>query len=129
MLENWSIKDSIKSKLLAVSFEFCLRMNKNQNPFSWRPVLPFGEPTVYRCSIKKLFWKILYNLQEDTCAGGSSWTIKQKVTLTQVFSCKVCEIFKNTFFTEHLRVIAFENSILASCIPSYFTMTILKKLP
>ena len=30
----------------------------------------------------------------------------QKETLTQVFSCELCEIFKNTFFTEHLRVAA-----------------------
>ena len=28
-------------------------------------------------------------------------TIKKK-NLSQVFSCKVCEIFKNTFFTEHI---------------------------
>ena len=26
----------------------------------------------------------------------------KKETLTQVFSCKFCKIFKNTFFTEHL---------------------------
>ena len=26
----------------------------------------------------------------------------QKETLAQVFSCVFCEIFKNTFFTEHL---------------------------
>ena len=25
---------------------------------------------------------------------------------TQVFSCEICEIFKKTFFTEHLRVTA-----------------------
>ena len=25
----------------------------------------------------------------------------KKETLAQVFSCKFCEIFKNTFFTEH----------------------------
>ena len=28
---------------------------------------------------------------------------KEKKTLAQVFSCEFCEIFKNTFFTEHLR--------------------------
>ena len=27
----------------------------------------------------------------------------KKETLAQVFSCKFCEISKNTFFTEHLR--------------------------
>ena len=30
----------------------------------------------------------------------------QKETLAQVFSCVFCEIFKNTFFTEHLRTTA-----------------------
>ena len=30
----------------------------------------------------------------------------KKETLAQVFSCEFCEIFKNTLFTEHLRVTA-----------------------
>ena len=30
----------------------------------------------------------------------------KKDTLAQVFSCEFCEIFKNTFFTEHLRTTA-----------------------
>ena len=42
--------------------------------------------------------------------GQSLFLIKQqalglfikKETLAQVFSCELCEIFKNTFFTEHL---------------------------
>ena len=29
----------------------------------------------------------------------------KKETLAQVFSCEFCEIFKNTFFTEHLWII------------------------
>ena len=37
-------------------------------------------------------------------AGGSCNIIKD--TLAQVFSCEFCEIFKNTFFTEHLWVTA-----------------------
>ena len=28
----------------------------------------------------------------------------QKETLTQVFSCEYCEIFKDTYFEEHLRM-------------------------
>ena len=40
----------------------------------------------WRCSIKE-------NLRPATI---------KKETLVQVFSCKLCEIFKNTFFTEHL---------------------------
>ena len=31
-------------------------------------------------------------------------------TPTQVFSCETCEIFKNTFFAEHLRMTASESS-------------------
>ena len=30
----------------------------------------------------------------------------KKKTLTQVFSCEFCEIFKNTFLAEHLRTTA-----------------------
>ena len=30
----------------------------------------------------------------------------KKETLAQVFSCEFCEIFKNTYFTEHLRMTA-----------------------
>ena len=33
----------------------------------------------------------------------------KKETLAQVISSEFCEIFKNTFFTEHLRATAFEN--------------------
>ena len=31
----------------------------------------------------------------------------EKETLAQVFSCELCEISKNTFFTEHLWMTAF----------------------
>ena len=37
---------------------------------------------------KKVFLEISQNSQESNCA--------------QVFSCEVCEIFKNTFFTERI---------------------------
>ena len=37
----------------------------------------------------------------------------KKETLAQVFSCEFCEIFKNTFFTEHLL-----------CLLLFFTMKI-----
>ena len=32
----------------------------------------------------------------------------KKETLAQVFSCQFCEISKNTFFTEHLWMTAFD---------------------
>ena len=57
-------------------------------------------------SVKKVFLKILQNLQENTCIGvsfliklqASSLQLYLKETPTQVFSCEFCEIFNNTFF-------------------------------
>ena len=43
----------------------------------------------------------------------------KKETLAQVFSCEICEIFKNTFLTEHLWLTAsgFNNLFfLESCL-------------
>ena len=36
-------------------------------------------------------------------------TFLKKEALAQVFSCKVCEIFKNSFFTQHPRATVSEN--------------------
>ena len=48
--------------------------------------------------MKKAFLEILQNILEITCAKVS-YLINciKKETLTQVFSCKFCEISKNTF--------------------------------
>ena len=69
----------------------------------------FMEAVVQRCSVKKVFLKILQNSQANTCARGS-FLIKlqacnfiKKESLAQVFSCEFCEIFKNIFFHRHLR--------------------------
>ena len=59
-----------------------------------------------RCSIKKVFLKILPNSQENTCARAffliklqACYFIK-KETLTLVLSYEFCQFFKNTFLTE-----------------------------
>ena len=63
-----------------------------------------------RCPIKKGVPKISQNLQENTCGRISFLTKLQacnfikKDALAQEFSCEFCEIFKNTFFTEHFWV-------------------------
>ena len=36
-------------------------------------------------------------------SNTSTCNFIERVILAQVFSCEFCEIFKNTFFTEHLR--------------------------
>ena len=52
------------------------------------------EAVAQRRSVKKVFLKISQNLQENIC-----WSlIVDKETLTQVFFCEFCEIFKNSFF-------------------------------
>ena len=71
-----------------------------------------GRSCQRRFSVKNVFLKISQNSQENTCARVSFWIKLQtsscnfikKQTLAQVFSCTFCEIFKNTFFTEYLRV-------------------------
>ena len=52
-----------------------------------------------------MFLKISQISQENTCVGVSFY---EKETPTQVLSCKICEIFKNTCFEEHLRTTASE---------------------
>ena len=47
----------------------------------------FPEAVAQRSSIKKVFLEMSQNSQGNTC---------------ELFSCELCEISKNTFFTEHL---------------------------
>ena len=54
----------------------------------------------------------LIKLQAEAC------NFNKKETLAQVFSCKFCEISKNTFFTEHLRWLLLTN-FLFSDFPFY----------
>ena len=57
-----------------------------------------------------LLLKVLQNSRENTCAKASflikmlaeAWNFIKKEALAQVFSCEFCEIFRNTYFTEHL---------------------------
>ena len=57
--------------------------------------------------VKKVFLKILQNSLEKICQSlffrPQACNFIEKETLTRVFPFKFIEIFKNTFFTEHLR--------------------------
>ena len=57
-----------------------------------------------------MFLKILQYSQENTCVGVSlrafKSTILSKKTPTLMFCCEYWEIFKNTYFEEHLRTTA-----------------------
>ena len=54
-----------------------------------------------------MFLRASQNSQENICSRVSFFSkvvgLLKKETLAQVFSCEFSEIFKNTFFTEHLR--------------------------
>ena len=52
--------------------------------------------------LEKVFIKISQNSQESNC-GGVSFSIKIPA---QVFPCKFCEVFKSTYFVEHLQTVA-----------------------
>ena len=58
-----------------------------------------------RYSVKKAFLKISQNLQENNFAGLRACNALKRDSSTGVF-LQYCETFKNTYFEEHLRVIA-----------------------
>ena len=71
-----------------------------------------SEAVARRCSVKKVFLKMLQNSQENTCARVcflnkvASFRPAQnfiKTSLAQMISCEFYEIFKNNFFRENLR--------------------------
>ena len=41
-------------------------------------------------------------------ASPKAYNFNKKETPTQVFTCEYCEIFKNTYFEEHLQMAASE---------------------
>ena len=53
-----------------------------------------------RCAAEKVFFKILQNLQENTCARVFFLInlIEKRDFGAGVFFCEFCEIFKKTFF-------------------------------
>ena len=74
-----------------------------------------GRSRYRRCSIKKPVLKNFSIFTGKHVLGlflikFKAWRVKE--TATQVFFCEFCEIFKNSFFEEHLRTAA---SINARC--------------
>ena len=67
------------------------------------------EEVVQKCSIKKVFLKILQNSQGNPLCQSLFFnkTATSKATLAQVFSCEYCKIFENIFFKRTPSVAAF----------------------
>ena len=74
--------------------------------------------------LKKVFLKILQNFSRKHLCWSlfllqpSELQLYEKVSPTQLFSCRICEIFKNTCFEENLRT-----TVSETC--SNFTLTFL----
>ena len=65
--------------------------NFHREKRSFRNFVVYDKEAVARsCSVKKVFLEILQNSQENTCARVCNFIKKE--TLTQLFSCKFCEI-------------------------------------
>ena len=66
----------------------------------------YSKAVVQKCSVKKLFSKILLKLTRKNLLVFlflQACNFIKKETSSQVFSCQFCEICKNIFFIEHLR--------------------------
>ena len=88
-----------------------------------------------RCSVKKGVLKNFTNFtRKHQCWSpffnkvAGAYDFIKKETPTQVFSCEICEIFKNTYFEEHLRTTDSIKSItcisLKSDARNYFKVTV-----
>ena len=100
ILSSWIIISKINFFL-----KFSWAIHGLMKPFFASSSLAF-EAVAYaqRCSINRVFVKILQTLHEDTCAKVSFLkNFIKKESLAKIFSFKFCEIFKNTFFMEHHR--------------------------
>ena len=74
-----------------------------------------SEAVTWSCSVKKVFLKISQNSQGNTCVRVSlliklqtSGNVIKREALAHVFPYELCEIFRNTFFIEHIRWLLFE---------------------
>ena len=81
-------------------------VKKSKKNFLTKPkVLPEGtERAVRRGSIKKIFLKISQTSQGNKFIWFSF--LMKLQACRQMFSCEVCEIFKKTYFTQHLQTTA-----------------------
>ena len=98
----------VNNRNTRTSCEICSKLTIN---IEWGKV----KGVLKSLSMEKVFLKgVLKNFSKFTVkhlcqslffckVAGQACNFIKKETLVQLFSCKFCEIFKNTFFTEHLR--------------------------
>ena len=88
------------------------------------PKLHDPEAVVQRCSVKQVFLEISQISQENICCQTQACNFIKKETLAQVFSCEIREIYKNTFFIEHLwwLLLDFISKIEGWCHTEFFDL-------
>ena len=117
-INDFSRIDKIKTLKVLKEFKFRLRIICFLLEFgpnwcscnNFQSVLPFlnsyMETILYWFSFL-LFLKNIGNYKETIHDEGlRPATLLKKENLAQVFSCEFCKVSKNTFFTDHLRVIS-----------------------
>ena len=73
-------------------------------------ILIYPEAVVHSCSVKKVLFKILETSTRAEVFLNKAPGLRPhsydslKKTPELVFSCEFCEMFKNTYFVEHLRM-------------------------
>ena len=90
-------------KLVSVLFNFLKKIHKLVYELKREKYMIFTEAATRGVLQEKVFLGISQNSQENTC-DRVSFLIKLQA---QVFFCESCDIFKNTYFTEHLWTTAF----------------------
>ena len=98
----------------------CSVFGKNLKHFEKRllKMILFWRSCCFQMFIKEVFLRISQNSQESTCTGVSFWwsyllpayNLIKKGTSSQMFSCKLYDIFKNNFFIKGLGATASESS-------------------
>ena len=72
------------------------------NPFSIE-LLVLGLQLVTEASTEGVLYKSVLKNFANSTGKHLCWSLFLiKLTPTQVFSCEICEFFKNTYFQEHL---------------------------
>ena len=87
---EWFLMVIINGFMNWMTTEIKLSLITSWDPFS--DILTIARNSHRRCSIKELFLKF-YNILK---------------TLTKVFSCEYCKIFRNTYSGKHLQTAAFD---------------------
>ena len=102
------IQNKNKKLLLFLSYQ--------KNIFSWVKIFKkFGDAEITEIkkvdfyNSKEMIDEMSVEIQTKSNGRPQACDFIKKEALAQVFFCKLCERFKNTFFTEDLRTTASEN--------------------